>query len=92
MTPTHTPPPAEHEPRWRPTAGAFLIIAIIAGWAVAVASLSHWVSGWPGLAQALFYTVAGIVWILPLKPILRWTETGRWRRADLKVEKTAISD
>ncbi|MGP0730965.1 DUF2842 domain-containing protein, partial [Escherichia coli] len=23
--------------------------------------------------------VAGIVWILPLKPLLLWMETGRWR-------------
>ena len=74
-----TPPPAEHEPRWRPTAGVFLIIAIIAIWAVAIASLSHSISALPAWSQALFYTVAGIVWILPLKPILRWTETGRWR-------------
>jgi Protein of unknown function (DUF2842) len=84
MIPSRPTPPTEHEPRWRPTAGAFLIIIIIAGWAIAVASLSLWVSRWPGLAQALFYTLAGIVWILPLKPILRWTETGRWRPAPRK--------
>jgi hypothetical protein len=32
---------------------------------------------WP--VQAIFYLIAGIVWILPLKPLLRWMETGRWR-------------
>ena len=74
-----TPPPAEHEPRWRPTAGVFLIIAIIAGWAIVVASLSQTISSWPAWVQALFYGVAGIVWILPLKPVLRWSETGQWR-------------
>ena len=30
-------------------------------------------------ARALSICVAGIVWILPLKPLLRWMETGRWR-------------
>jgi len=30
--------------------------------------------------QTLFYLVAGLVWILPLKPLLRWMETGRFRR------------
>lgn len=66
-------------PRWRPTAGVFLIIAIIVVWAVLIASLSETVTAWPWPVQALFYTVAGIVWILPLKPILRWSETGHWR-------------
>jgi len=33
------------------------------------------------LVQALFYLVMGIVWIVPLKPLLRWSETGSWRAA-----------
>lgn len=66
-------------PRWRPTAGIFLILGVIAVWTVLVASLSATVTAWPWPLQALFYLVAGIVWILPLKPILRWSETGRWR-------------
>ena len=31
------------------------------------------------LVQAVFYLVAGIIWIMPLKPLLRWMELGRWR-------------
>jgi len=27
----------------------------------------------------MFYLVAGIVWILPLKPLLRWMETGKFK-------------
>ncbi|MFL6858840.1 MAG: DUF2842 domain-containing protein, partial [Allosphingosinicella sp.] len=38
------------------------------------------IAGWPALAQLPFYVAAGIVWILPLKPLLRWMETGKWRR------------
>lgn len=72
-----TPLPEEQVPRWRPTAGAFLIIAIITGWAIVVASLAHVVGRWPGALQAIFYLFAGIIWILPLKPILRWTEGGQ---------------
>lgn len=66
-------------PRWRTAAGAFLIIAIIILWAVIVASFAEVVGAWPALVQAIFYIVAGVVWILPLKPVLRWSETGRWR-------------
>ena len=70
------PPP---EPSWRKPAGMGLIILLIMGWAVLVVSLSPWVGTWPALLQAIFYLVAGIVWILPLKPVLRWIELGTWR-------------
>lgn len=69
----------EEQPRSRPTAGVFMILGIIIVWAVLIASLSEVVGRWPALVQLLFYIVAGIVWILPLRPILRWSETGRWR-------------
>jgi hypothetical protein len=67
------------EPSWRKPVGIFLILALITLWCILVASLSAWVGGWPVLAQALFYLVAGIAWIMPLKPLLQWIETGRFR-------------
>lgn len=66
-------------PRWRPTAGIFMILGVIALWASLIASLSEVVTAWPGAVQLIFYIVAGIVWVFPMKPILRWSETGRWR-------------
>ena len=68
-----------NEPSWRTPFGVFAIIAWIVLWVVAVASLSGSVGGWPVLAQALFYLVAGLAWILPLKPVLQWIETGRFK-------------
>jgi len=68
------------EPSWRKTAGIFAILALIAVWAVLVASLSSFVGQWPIVLQGLFYLVAGLVWILPLKPLLRWMETGHFGR------------
>jgi len=68
------------EPSWRKPAGIFLILLIILAWAVIVATASPWIGGLPALVQAPIYVVAGIVWILPLKPLLAWMETGRWRR------------
>jgi hypothetical protein len=29
--------------------------------------------------QAIVYIVAGIIWIFPMRPVLVWMETGRWR-------------
>lgn len=72
-------PPAEPQPSWRKPAGMFLILALIGVWTGLVVSLSPWVGSWPVPVQAIFYLVAGIVWILPLKPLLRWMELGKWR-------------
>lgn len=69
----------EEEPRPRPAAGIFMIMGIIVVWAALIVSVSDVVSRWPAAVQLLFYIVAGLIWILPLKPILRWSETGRWR-------------
>lgn len=68
------------EPSWRKAAGIFAILALIALWAAIIVSLSGTVGRWPVLAQAIFYLIAGIAWILPLKPLLRWMETGHFRR------------
>ena len=67
------------EPSWRKPAGIFGILAIIVVWTALVASTAAFVEKWPVLAQAAYYLVAGIVWIAPLKPVLRWMETGRFR-------------
>lgn len=66
-------------PSWRKPAGALAIVALIAVWAVLIASFSAEIGALHPLAQALVYVVTGIVWITPLKPLLRWMETGRWR-------------
>lgn len=66
-------------PSWRKPAGALLILLLIVVWSVLVASLSHPIGRLPALVQAVIYCVLGIVWILPLKPLLRWMELGRWR-------------
>ena len=67
------------EPNWRKPVGVFAILTVIAVWVVLVASLSGTVGKWPVLVQTLFYLVVGIAWILPLKPLLQWIETGRFK-------------
>jgi hypothetical protein len=67
------------EPSWRKPAGMGLILLLILIWAVIVVSAADLLEGLPWPVHALYYTAAGIVWILPLKPLLRWMETGKWR-------------
>ncbi|HWT13691.1 MAG TPA: DUF2842 domain-containing protein [Allosphingosinicella sp.] len=66
-------------PSWRKPAGALLILLLILVWSVLVATAADRAGAWPWPLQALFFLVAGIVWILPLKPLLRWMEVGKWR-------------
>ena len=72
-----SPPPP---PSWRKPAGAFLILLWIALWAVLVATVADRLTFLPAIALVLYFGIAGIVWILPLKPLLRWIETGRFRK------------
>lgn len=66
-------------PSWRKPVGMGLILLLILGWSVGVASLSGSIGRLPGLVQLPVYAVLGIIWIAPLKPLLRWMELGRWR-------------
>lgn len=66
-------------PSWRKPFGMGMILTLILVWAVLVASASHWIGQTPQAVQLLIYAVAGIIWILPLKPLLKWMETGKWR-------------
>lgn len=71
---------AVNKPKWRVGAGMAAILLLIVLLAVLVASLSDVIGRWPTLVQALFYLVVGIIWIAPMKPLLQWMETGRFRR------------
>ncbi|NIJ20095.1 hypothetical protein FHS95_001787 [Sphingomonas naasensis] len=69
----------EVKPSWRKPVGMLAILLLILVWVVLVASFSAQIGALPILVQALLYVTLGIVWITPLKPLLRWMETGRWR-------------
>jgi hypothetical protein len=68
------------EPSWRRPAGIAAILMLIIVWAVLVATFAGQIGRLPILVQALFYLIVGIAWIAPLKPLLRWSQTGHWRQ------------
>jgi len=72
------------EPSWRRGAGIAAILLLILFWAVLVATFAPIVGRWPILVQAPFYLIVGIAWIAPLKPLLRWSQTGRWRKGSIE--------
>lgn len=66
-------------PSWRKPVGMLGILAYVTIWAVAIASLSDVVGDWHILIQTVFYLIAGLIWILPLRPVLKWMETGTFQ-------------
>ena len=71
-----------NEPNWRRAAGIGAILLLILFWAVLIATFANEIGRLPILVQALFYLFMGIAWIAPLKPLLRWSQMGHWRRRD----------
>jgi predicted membrane channel-forming protein YqfA (hemolysin III family) len=67
------------QPSLRKLAGIGLILLLILVWAAFVASLAQIVGRWPVLVQSGFYLIMGILWIIPLKPLVRWIQTGSFR-------------
>jgi hypothetical protein len=65
-------------PSWRTLVGVALILLLIALLMALVAMLAPIVGGWPVLAQAAFYIILVILWLIPLKPLVRWMVTGRF--------------
>jgi predicted membrane channel-forming protein YqfA (hemolysin III family) len=68
------------KPTWRKPAGILLILLLIALWAVLVVTVAELLPPLPWPLEALFFIAAGTIWILPLKPLLRWMELGKWRK------------
>ena len=63
-------------PSWRKPFGIFVILALIAVLAAIVASFATLIAVLPAWLQLPIYVFLGLVWITPLKPLLRWMEGG----------------
>jgi hypothetical protein len=66
-------------PTLRKPVGTLAILLLIALWVILIASFSAEIGRLNILAQTAIYVISGIAWIAPLKPMLRWMETGKWR-------------
>jgi hypothetical protein len=62
------------EPSIRKPLGVLFILGLIVVWGGVVLVLSPWIGTlwWP--VQAVVYLAAGVVWIVPLGPVLKWME------------------
>ncbi len=65
------------KPRARKAIGCVILLSYLAAYAAAAASLGIALAPTlPNWAELAYYAVAGLAWILPLKPLLAWTHRG----------------
>jgi hypothetical protein len=69
------------EPSWRKPVGVLALLVYLALYAILVASLADWLSSLPMALMVAAYVVFGLAWVLPLKPLFVWMNTGRWSRS-----------
>ena len=66
------------EPSWRKPVGVIALLIYLMLYAALVASFATALSSLPQWLMVVAYLVAGLAWVLPLKPLFIWMNTGRW--------------
>ena len=56
----------------RKVVAALAILAIIAIWIFIIATLGSQITAQPLWVQLPFYVIAGVAWIVPIRPVLAW--------------------
>ena len=69
-------------PRIRKFVGGFAMLAFVLVYAVVAMALadSRPVNEAPELLRTAIYIVLGLIWVLPMMPLIVWMERGRFRR------------
>ena len=63
--------------RTRKALGCFVLIAYLGLYAGAAATLGGYILVYaPNWAALIYYVVAGIIWVLPLRPLFGWMNRG----------------
>lgn len=63
--------------RSRKAVGCFVLLAYLGVYAVLAASLGVVLSPYlPMWAELVYYAIAGIVWVFPLRPLFAWMNRG----------------
>ena len=59
--------------RLRKLIGAFALIALVTVWALVAMALAQFPAiKANGVVEAIYYVVAGLGWVLPAMPLIRW--------------------
>ncbi len=69
-------------PSSRSLIGMLAFIFGLTAYAFAVAAIGDLIIDWPILVLAVYYLIMGIIWIWPVKRLLRWMADGYKNRED----------
>lgn len=62
-------------PRLKKLIGAVLMVLFVALYALVIAAVAPRIlTGASKTVEMLFYLIAGLAWVLPLLPLIRWME------------------
>jgi hypothetical protein len=67
------------QPTLRKPVGVLALCVYLIAYVIGAAMLFTPVERLHVLLQLPIWLALGIAWVLPLKPLLRWMETGQWR-------------
>lgn len=68
------------KPSLRKPFGVLLLIVLIALYAVLAVAVAEPVTRLHVLLQLPIWIALGIAWVFPARPLVRWIETGRFRK------------
>jgi hypothetical protein len=60
----------------RKAIASLIMIMTITAYAGGVAMMSGWIATFPDWGQLVFYVIAGVAWVFPLKPVIDWMRKG----------------
>ncbi|MFN3349837.1 DUF2842 domain-containing protein [Pseudorhodoplanes sp.] len=64
--------------RTRKLIGAILLLLLVTVWSLLAMALAQFAFSSPNAVAAwVFYVVAGLGWVFPAMPVIRWMEKGR---------------
>ncbi|GGE06379.1 hypothetical protein GCM10011529_10930 [Polymorphobacter glacialis] len=66
------------EPSWRKPAGVIGLLLYLTIYAGIVAAFANELSQLPTALMVIAYLLLGMAWVLPLRPLFIWMNTGRW--------------
>jgi hypothetical protein len=70
--------------RIRKLIGAFALIALVVIWSLLAMAVAQFpVVKANGLLETVYYVVAGLGWVLPAMPLIRWMSKGERRRIEV---------
>ena len=59
-------------PSLKKAIGCLAIVVWLIAWIVAAVMIGERLHGLPAIAPLIFYAVAGMGWVIPLRPLFKW--------------------